>query len=272
MSEPLFVLENGKYLPTDWARGPWNPGLLHGGPPAALLAHALETEHGDPALWTTRITIDLLRPVRLAPLKVRTQLVREGRRIKLIDAFLQDGDTVVARASGLMLKRNSDAAERPASATHLLMPSWEGLAANVVGEVGDPRLFHRGTEFRPVPQTQPGQAFAVWIRLPYLLLPDQPLSRLAYTAATSDYVNAAGTMAHPTRRGFINADITLNLHRVPEGEWLCMESVGRPDHAGIATSNVNLHDAAGLLGSASCSCLANPISKHFGAEVGIAAE
>ena len=139
----------------------------------------------------------------------------------------------------------------------------------MVGNVGDRRLFHRGTEFRAVPRAAPGQSFAVWIRIPYLFLPDQALAPLEYVAAISDYVNAAGTMAHPARRGFINADITLNLHREPEGEWICMESVGRPDHAGIATSNVNLHDAAGLLGSASSSCLANPIPKHFGAEIRI---
>lgn len=276
----LFELDGDKYVPTDWARGPWDPALLHGGPPAALLAHALEEERNDSALWTTRITIDLLRPVRLAPLRTSRQVVREGKRIKLVDAFLHDGDTLVARASGLMLRRNADPAQSPASAAQLLVPSWEALPPRDVGHVGnlgdldggDTRLFHRGTEFRTVPKTQPDRNFAVWIRIPYLLLPDQPLAGLEYVAAISDYVNAAGTMAHPARRGFINADITLNLHREASGEWICMESISRPDHAGIATSAVSIHDAAGLLGSASSCCLANARPKHFGAAIGIAGE
>lgn len=270
--EPLFIFERGKYRPTDWARGPWEPGLLHGGATAALLAHALDGERCDPALWrTTRITIDLLRPVRTAAaLSVRTQRVRQGKRIQLGDAFLFDDDTLVARASGLVLRRTDGKTGATAAAEQRSIPSWKTLAPCAMGSSEEARLFHCGTEFRPVPKTHPGQTFAVWIRIPYSLLPDQPLTRLECTAAISDYVNAISSMANSTRGGFINADISLNLHREPEGEWLCLENIARPDHAGIATSNVLLHDAAGLLGAVSACCLANPLPKTFGSEIGIA--
>jgi hypothetical protein len=262
--EPLFIFEHGQYLPTDWARGPWDIKLLHGGPPAALLAHALDAERRE-ELWTTRMTIDLLRPVRLAPLSVRTQVVRKGKRIQLVDAFLHEADdTLVARASGLMLRRNDnadDTANPPQQKCTL--PSWETLAPLALGDDGEDRLFHRGTEFRPVRHTDSGELFAVWIRIPYALLPDRPLGPLAYAAAISDYVNAVGSMATPSRHSFINADINLSLHREPVGDWLCLESLGRPAQAGIATSNVNLHDALGLLGSVSASCLANPMPPAF---------
>ena len=268
--EPLFVFEHGKYRPTDRARGPWDPRMLHGGPSAALLAHALDAERRDPALWMTRITIDLLRPVRQTPLTVRTQMVREGKRIRLVDAFLFDDDILLARASGLMLRRTGSKLGMEAPARQRQIPSWETLAPYTIEFGNGVGLFHCGTEFRLVPKTHPEQALAMWIRIPYSLLPGQPLTRLEYTAAISDYANAIGNMANLTKGGFINADIALNLHREPEGEWLCMESVIRPDHAGIATSNVILHDAVGLLGSVSVSCLANPLPKGFGNGTGIA--
>ena len=268
-AEPLFIFEDGKYRPTLWARGPWDPGTLHGGAPAALLAHAVDAERRDPALWMTRLTIDLMRPIRTAAaFSLRTQIVREGKRILLADALLFDGETLVARASGLMLKRSESAAE--AAPPTRLMPSWEGLAPYPMGIGSEPQLFHRATEFRPLPKADPEQPLAVWIRIPFSLLPDQPLSKIEYAAAISDYVNAIGGMANPTRGGFINADITLNLHREPEAEWLCIESVARPDHAGIATSTVLLHDTAGLLGSVSACVLANGTPKGLGSTTGLA--
>lgn len=260
--ESLFIFEGGRYLPTDWARGPWDPRLLHGGPPAALLAYALVSESCDPALLFTRITVDLLRPIGQVPLTVTTRLVREGKRLRLVDAFLSDGDTVVARAAGLQLRRADDApAAPPARST---IPSWENLASRQSTMGTEAQLFHRGTDFRPVLVAGSEQPRAVWIRAPYLLLPDTPLAGFLHAAAVSDYANAVGIMSDPQKRGFINADITLNLHRQPEGEWLCLECVGRPDRAGIATSSVNLHDAAGLLGAASVSCLASAMPQGSG--------
>ena len=80
MSEALFRLEAGRYLPTDRARGPWSPDALHGAPVAALLAHVVEQER--PAdLELARLTVDLCRPVPFAPLSVILERSREGRRV-----------------------------------------------------------------------------------------------------------------------------------------------------------------------------------------------
>jgi hypothetical protein len=262
----LFIFERGQYLPTDWARGPWDPRFLHGGPPAALLAHALASELGDPALLLTRITIDLLRPIRQVPLTVSTRLVREGKRFRLVDAFLSDDETVVARAAGLMLRRMYDAPAVASQPARSCMPSWENLSSRQSTMGTEAQLFHRGTDMRPVFAAGSEQPRAVWFHAPYLLMPDTPLSGLLHAAAIADYANAVGTMSDPQKRGFINADITLSLHREPEGEWLCLECVGRPDRAGIATSSVNVHDSAGLLGAASTSCLATTMRQNSGVE------
>lgn len=259
--EPLFTLENGRHVPTIWSRGPWSPELLHGSPPALLLARALEEARDDPALLISRLTVDLMRPVRMVPLHTTVQRIREGRRIRLVDAYLHDGDTVVARATALMLKRNETAPFVPAPSLPARLGSWQGLPTRIPEKVGnmteesDDRLFHRGVDMRIVPRIHPGQPFAAWLRVPYLLLPGQDLTPFERMVAAADYVSPIGSMANPPKRGFINADFTLNMSREPTGEWLCFESLGRPDHVGIATSVVNLYDERGLMGSVACSCL-----------------
>jgi hypothetical protein len=259
--EPLFSLEDGCYRPTLWARGPWSSELLHGGPPALLLARALEDMRDDPDLLISRLTVDLMRPVRMAPLHTSVQRIREGRRIRLLDAFLHDGDQVVARATSLMLKRNAVAPAVPITPLPARLKTWQELETSIpergpnMADDSDDRRFHLQVDMRFVPRTAPDQAFAAWLHVPFGLLPDQGLTPFQHTVAAADYVSPIGGMANPGRRGFINADFTLNLSRDPVGEWVCLESIGRPDHAGIATSAVNLYDEAGLLGSVTCSCV-----------------
>jgi len=42
MPDAIFIPEGDTFVPTDLARSPWGPNLLHGGPPAGLLARAIE--------------------------------------------------------------------------------------------------------------------------------------------------------------------------------------------------------------------------------------
>ena len=43
MTDSIFIpAGDGRYEPTEHARGPWDPRALHGGAPAALIARAFE--------------------------------------------------------------------------------------------------------------------------------------------------------------------------------------------------------------------------------------
>ena len=61
MADSLFVpLGDGRYQPTGLSRGPWSPNALHGGPTAALVAHAAETvlaDSGADAHLPVRLTL-----------------------------------------------------------------------------------------------------------------------------------------------------------------------------------------------------------------------
>jgi hypothetical protein len=252
----LFERDNGHYVPTEWSRGPWTPIFLHGGPPAALLAHILDAAREDPALLTSRLTIDLMRPVSFAPIRATTQVVRTGKRIRLVDAALYQDDQLVARASGLMLRRDPASPVFPPLSKVVSDP--EGLEEFDFHAPDEP-CFNRATEARLVRDAATQRIRAVWIRANVGLLPGQPLTPLEHAAAISDYTNATGSITTFGRAGFINADITLNVHRDPHGEWICLDCPGRPSQDGVAATVVVVHDTLGPLGSASTSCLANPV-------------
>jgi hypothetical protein len=77
------------FVPTALARGPWDPNAQHGGAPSAILARAIERHDPEPPMQVARLTIELLRPVPLGPLSVRTRTVRPGKRVQLVEAGLR---------------------------------------------------------------------------------------------------------------------------------------------------------------------------------------
>src|SRR3954453_22011611 len=81
----FFVTDGDGYLPTPLARGPWGPSLA-GNYIGGLLARAVEREVDEDDLQPARLTVDLLRPVAQQPLRVHSSMVRNGRRLRLVDA------------------------------------------------------------------------------------------------------------------------------------------------------------------------------------------
>src|SRR6266508_2268290 len=77
---------------------------MHGGAPAALLARAIERFEPGPASHIARLTVELLRPVPLAPLTVTTRMARPGKKVQPVEASLFAGDQEVVRTTGLRLR------------------------------------------------------------------------------------------------------------------------------------------------------------------------
>ena len=104
----LFEIDGDVAVPSELTRGPWDPRAMHGGPPAALLARAVEQCDLGPADFLARLTVELLRPVPLEPLRISVRTLRPGKMVHWIEAIASVGDIEVARALGLRLRTGAD--------------------------------------------------------------------------------------------------------------------------------------------------------------------
>src|SRR5215212_5718253 len=88
----LYVPADDGFVATALTIGPWDPGLQHAGPPAALLLRAAERVSAIAGGQTVRMAYDIFGPVPVGPVRVRASAVRPGRRIELVEAVLDAGD------------------------------------------------------------------------------------------------------------------------------------------------------------------------------------
>ena len=250
------ALGGNRYQPTELARGPWDPSALHGGPPAALLAGALQTAIAEADLGVdfvpARFTVELQRPVPLAELTVTTVLRRPGRRICLADATLSLGDgTVVVTATLEGIRRLPfDHGRSPDLAPPPGPDTGTGLAAETMS--GPPAFHNAGVEHRTVRGTSfetVGPA-TDWIRLTVPLVAGRDTTPLERTVAAADFGNGVSKLFDMGNVLFLNPDLTVHLYRLPVGEWVCLDAVSRlgPDGVGLAESL--LFDEHGPIGRA----------------------
>ncbi len=96
---------------------------------------------------------------------------------------------------------------------------------------------------------------AAWLTLRRPLLDDEPASPLAQAASAADLVAGISQLAHPAKLGFVNADLTLYLRRVPQGKWIGLDARTLPGPLGTGYATGTLHDADGAFGQCSASLL-----------------
>ena len=101
MAESIFVGDGDLFTPTEHARGPWDPGALHGGAPAALIAAAFERIEPGAELPFACLSFEFLRPVPMATLKLSTHISRPGRRVQALEAELSGPQLDMPSVHGL---------------------------------------------------------------------------------------------------------------------------------------------------------------------------
>ena len=104
-AEAFFRCADGVFEPSDEARGPWDQDSVHGRVLVGLLGRTFEQEHGDESLQCARLTTELFRMPPFAPLEVTSQVIRDGRRIRVVDGSVTSGGVEVARGRAVMLRR-----------------------------------------------------------------------------------------------------------------------------------------------------------------------
>ncbi|HZQ01963.1 MAG TPA: thioesterase family protein [Reyranella sp.] len=247
--EAIYRIEGNTAHTSAAAGGPWDPKLQHGAAPSSLICWAVERLPSPVPMRVARLTVDLMRPVPVAPLTVETELVREGRKIQLVAVrLLAQGDEVV-RATALRIRREERALP-PAAFTppHDLRPPEMGHRPDSAMSVTP---FLRGIDMSVVRGTfqQPGPA-AVWYRAHAPIVEGEPISPLMRAAIAADFCNGTSAVLDFREWTFINGDLTLSLAREPVGDWILLdaETWAGPDSIGIAAAR--LADRDGYFGRA----------------------
>ncbi len=256
MSDSIFVANGERYLPTAHARGPWDPQMLHGGAPAALIAAAFERIEPGAELPIARLSFEFLRPIPMAPLTLATSIVRPGRRVQELAAELSaDGETI-ARAAALRVQavpeEAASAAAAVAAALGPAMPPPDQAKPLDFSLDGSAEASFAGTamEMRAVDGVATLGPGRVWMRLRHPLVSGEPLTPLARLLATADFGNGISAALPFDRFLFINADLSVHLLRRPRGEWIGLDARTRLPAGGCAVAESVLHDEHGAVGRA----------------------
>jgi Acyl-CoA thioesterase C-terminal domain/Acyl-CoA thioesterase N-terminal domain len=249
LSGAFFLLEGDRFVATEHTRGPWSADHQHAGPPSALLARAVERAVADdPAFQVARLTVELMAPVPIATVEVATSVLKAGRKVRRIDATLAAGGRLVARATGLAI--HTEAVELPPVALDPHEPppppeagSSYGLpvfhAAVGYGTAVDARRVRGGCGVNPT---------AVWIRTRVALVAGEAPSPLQRVMIAADSGNGVAVVLDFRHFTFVNADLTVYLHRLPQDEWVCLESVTAPEPTGVGLTASRLFDRRGPIG------------------------
>ncbi|MFD1611141.1 thioesterase family protein [Sphingomonas tabacisoli] len=251
MSETAYVIDGTTVTTTTLAAGPWDPRLQHGGAPSSLAAWAAEQVPTQAPMRIARATIDLFRPVPVADLGIDTTVLREGRKIQLVQVRLLAGDAEVVRATILKVRT----VDQPLPGEVRMPPLTEAMPEQVAGVgMGIPAStenFGANFEIRRIQGgfSEPGPG-KVWFRQHRALISGQPLSPAMRAVAVADFSNGISALLPFAEWTFINGDLTVSLAREPVGEWIYSEAETWAAPDGIGSATARLADRHGFFGQA----------------------
>jgi hypothetical protein len=214
-----------------------------------LVVWAAEAIPTPQPMRIARVTIDLMRPVPVAPLTLETEILREGRKIQLCAVRLLAGDAVVVGATVLKIKTQA-----------LTLPP--GIVDLPVELPGPDQAREEQPDFSSSPFVTgismraargrfgvPGPG-AIWYRVDRPLVEASQVSQVMRAVVAADFCNGTSAVLDFREWTFINADLTVNLARQPVGAWILLdaESWVGPDGAGLASAR--LADERGYFGRA----------------------
>ena len=261
--DAFFLRDGEHHVGTAHTAGPWDPQrTMHFGPPAALMGRAVEATTGGDGKRVTRATFEILRPVPIGPVAVRTRVVRPGRRVDLVDAVLTDGDGVEMALARAWRMRTADLDALPGAAAPVPPPGPEhGVQRQFFAITAE---VHYGTSmetrFITGGFTTAGPAMA-WMRMGVPLVEGEPPSPLTRVLVAADSGNGLSAVADPTRLLFVNTDLTVSLHREAVGEWVCLDASTLLDTGGSGVATSRLSDTGGGIGTALQTLFVEPRSR-----------
>jgi hypothetical protein len=242
-------------VPNPVTEGGWNPGTLLGRHVAGLVAWGAE-RLSEPDLHPSRLTVDMFRPPTMGATEARARIVRDGRRIRVVDVDIVVDEVIVCRGTVVFLRRSKEPRggawrprelelPEPGSVPPLenehWTPTWDQRPHGAWGAFDDSR--------------------GVWIREVYPFVAGEVTSPFVRAALAADNANGA-INATPIGLPYINADLTLTLGRLPADEWIGLIPVSRAFADGVSAGSVDVYDVKGRIGQVAMIALADERIMH----------
>lgn len=266
MSEDLalYVRDGDAFVGTRCTKGSWHDNGQSGGAVLALLGHVLEDVPTLTPMSLTRLTVDIVRPVPVGErLHVEPEILREGKKIQVVDLTVRTTDTVTTRARALRIRdldvrglegMPASTSEHNPSAT---LPGPEELLS-VEEHPGVADFLRFGAEMRRTVEPVDG-VHAVWCRLRVPVVAGEPVRAASLAALPLDIVNLIGVSLQPARASSINPDVSGHMCRAPVGEWVALTGHTHYGHAvAHGVSMATMSDADGIYGVTSTSQVLDP--------------
>jgi hypothetical protein len=239
---------NGRYEPTRATESPWDRTAQHGGPPAALLAHAIDQTIEGP-MRIGRLSVDFLGPIPLRDVVFTVRPIKPGRRVQLTEALMSVDDrvAVTARAWHIVTDSNGIAPTEDQFAPPPLpsIPTSQHFYPGLDEDWG----YGRSIEWR---FTRGGfdsfGAADVWTRVRVPLIEGETLTGQDRVLIAADSANGL-SLSLPMEQWFsIPPTMTMTLLRPPEGEWVHMACRTHLTDDGVGLAHADLFDEDGFVG------------------------
>lgn len=247
----FFTRHGDTLIAEEITRSPWSRHHLTGPALCGLLARELET-HCPAGAVPVRLTVDLFRAVLDRPLAVRGDVVEAGKRATVADAAIVQDDQVRARATALFLATGTPPpgrSRKPADEFPVPPPGAVAPGRAPLFRSGDRDWSHDNADHQ-----NDGRKICWMAVLP--LVAGEPTSPFECAAMAADLTNQ---VCHWGSRGvgYINADVTLTLSRLPSGGELGLRGENAVASAGISIGTATLYDREGALGTCVVTALSN---------------
>lgn len=255
-TEPFFTLDGNVAYPSRHTSGPWDENAQHGGAPTALIAWWADRLPAPAPMHLARLTVDLMRPVPIAPLEIRTAMLREGRQIQLASISLHAGGKEVTRATALRIRAlDVDTPldvrpppqrwKPPEESQRIESFARAGLAQSLDVRLADGRFRDKN-------------APPIWFRNHRPFIGGHETTPLISAAIVADFCNGMSGALDWEKWTFINADLTVHFARPPQGEWMMLEATAWIGKDGRGTAFGALSDTQGAFGRATQSLVIAP--------------
>ncbi len=248
-------LGENRWSSTVHTSGPWDAAFQHGGPPSALLGRAVERCAPRDDAVIARMTVEILGPVPVGEIEVRSRVLRPGRSVELVEAVLSAGGRDAARAAAWRVRRTDQEGVPARQQTPPPLPGPGAVAALSGGWEGG---YLAAVDWRFVEgRFDVAGPATVWSRLRHPLVPEEEPTPLQRVLVVADSGNGLSSELDLTWH-FINPELTVHLHREAVGEWICVAAQTAISQGGAGLATTVLSDQDGPVGVGAQSLLIAP--------------